>query len=406
MSHEPTLLPHGSVLLHIGPYKTGSTAAQTALNQARPRLAEHGVVYAGRGARDRRAGWAVIGATPRGRQKARIEEWQALVDEVRDAADRRVCVSNEDFARLGPVVVDRIVEDLGRDRLHVVAVARRLDRLLPSQWQERVKSHETVTYDRYLREVLDPDSDHLVHRAFWASHGVEGMVERWGAAVGMENVTVVVGEDSDRTRLVRTFEAMLGLPDGLLELNEHSNPSLPMNGVELVRRLNERFAAEESLNDWAYFRLVQRGAIPRMAYAPRSPLDERIPPLPRWARDRVAELSHDRVQALATLGVHVVGDPAALLVDTSEPAPEELPAPPETIALDLALRALEGAVQAGLDERNKAQRQARTAARPGRARKAAPAPGPSVADTPAKELLREVGRRAKRRAGGRLRRGR
>ena len=46
-------------------------------------------------------------------------------------------------------------------------------------WKDGIrKDYVQITgHDRYLREVPDPDSDHQVHRAFWASHGVEGMVE-------------------------------------------------------------------------------------------------------------------------------------------------------------------------------------------------------------------------------------
>lgn len=403
MSHEPMLLPEGACLLHIGPYKTGSTAVQSAMHNARPQLAEHGVVYAGRGTRDRRAGWAVMGRKPRGRDVPRIEEWQALVDEVRTAESHRVCVSNEDFARLGQTYVDRIADDLGRDRLHVVAVARRFDRLLPSQWQERVKCHETASYPTFLREVLDPASQHHVHRAFWASHGIEGMVERWGAAVGAENVTVVVSDDSDRTLLLRTFEVMLGLPREFLKLDEKSNPSLPINGVEFLRRLNERFDAEDALTDWAYFHLIQRGAIPRMKYAPRSSSDQRIPPLPAWAEERVAELSRERVEALARLGVNVVGDPTVLLTAPAADPSARLPEPPDTISLDLAAKAVEGVVEATLKAQREAARPTSPRKRVELRGKAAPArahvpAGRPIEDTRAAELLREVARRAARRA--------
>lgn len=423
---EPRLLPAGACLLHIGPYKTGSTAIQSAMHNARDRLGEHGVRYAGRGTRDRRAGWAVMERDPRGRDKPKIEEWHALVAEVREASDMRVCVSNEDFARLAPKYVERIAGDLGRDRLHVLAVARRFDRLLPSQWQERVKCHETLTYEEFLREVLDDDSDHHVHRAFWASHGVEGMAERWGSLVGNENFSVVVSDDMDRTLLLRTFERMLGLPEDFLELDSKSNPSLPANGVEFVRRLNEAFDADDSLTDAAYFHLIQRGAIPRMKYAPRSESDEPIPPLPVWATERIAELSERRVDTLRELGVQVVGDPTVLLTkpDTDVTA---FPDPPAVVSIDTAVKAVEGVVEAALKQQRKARRVAKKAA-PGRRGAGAKrrgagagrgrrrtsasaagratggrgtggraAAGPRVEDLSGRELLRVVASRAKAR---------
>ena len=44
----PILLPPQAVLLHIGPHKTGTTAVQSALASARPRLKTAGVLYPGR----------------------------------------------------------------------------------------------------------------------------------------------------------------------------------------------------------------------------------------------------------------------------------------------------------------------------------------------------------------------
>ena len=61
------LLPEGACLVHIGPYKTGSSSIQAAFHAKRAELREqHGVVYPGKEVRARRAGWGVIGVTPRG----------------------------------------------------------------------------------------------------------------------------------------------------------------------------------------------------------------------------------------------------------------------------------------------------------------------------------------------------
>ena len=127
----PTL-PEGSRLVHIGPHKTGSTAIQVAFQEARDELVEHGVVYAsGRGHRPDKAGWALgIRGRPAGSEQPPMKHWKALVRQVADAGDQRVCVSNEDFGRATPQQIKRLVRDLGGEAVHVVAVARRLDVLL------------------------------------------------------------------------------------------------------------------------------------------------------------------------------------------------------------------------------------------------------------------------------------
>ena len=136
-----TLLPEGSLLLHIGPPKTGSTAIQMALHSSRTALAEHGVLYPGTRMRARSAAAAVLGSgMPVGRDKPKIERWHGLVAEIRQTDLPRICLSHESFSRADDAAVGRILDGLGAERTHVVYVARRLDKVLPSHWQERVKA--------------------------------------------------------------------------------------------------------------------------------------------------------------------------------------------------------------------------------------------------------------------------
>lgn len=47
-STDDRALRVGEKLVHIGPFKTGTTVVQGAFHSARDRLAEHDVLYAGR----------------------------------------------------------------------------------------------------------------------------------------------------------------------------------------------------------------------------------------------------------------------------------------------------------------------------------------------------------------------
>jgi hypothetical protein len=210
-------IPEGARLVHIGPHKTGSTAIQVALNAARDRLAEHGVAYVTTGGyRARKAGWALgVRGRPSGTGKPPLRHWRRFVEAVQSADAPRVCVSNEDFGRATPAQVARLVEDLGGDRVQVLSVVRRLDRYLPSQWQERVKAGEERTYDAWLRVVLDTENPepNWDRRNVWYSHDVRALVERWVKVVGPERFTVVVSDEADHSVLPGTFESMLGLPE-------------------------------------------------------------------------------------------------------------------------------------------------------------------------------------------------
>lgn len=341
----PQPIPEGAVLLHIGPYKTGSTAIQSAMFAAKDQMRQHGVAYPGRWRRAMRPGWAVLNYTPRGRDAVPIEVWEDFAREVRERTEPRCCVSTEDFGSAGAKYARRIADDLGGDTVHVVAVARRLDRLLPSQWQERVKSHDTYTYEQWLEMVLGEDEKNREWRRFWASHDVTRMFERWEPAVGRDRFHLIVTDDTDRTLIPRSFEGLLGLPEGVLDLPPSANASLTWNATELLRRLNEEFV-ERGWPDRVYHQLVQRGAILRMTDSPRPAYERPIPKLPAWAARRAAEISERRVQEIRDRGIHVIGAPDALLMSPEVVAAGTSDeAPPSTVAIPTMVAAMVGVVE-------------------------------------------------------------
>lgn len=385
-------IPAGGVLVHVGPFKTGTTAIQGALQDARERLPEHGVVYPGTARRIARPGWAVLGRKQRGRPPVPIEEWEELAAEVRAAQDHRVCISTEDFGSASPEQAARIVGDLGGDRVHVVAVARRLDKLLPSQWQERVKSHDRRTYDEWLRAVLGHDENHFSYKNFWASHDLARTFDRWTATVGPERFRLVVSND-DPEQLPRVFEKLLALPAGTLQLPPYRNQSLSMNQTVLVRRLNEVFE-DRGWPDELYFPMLQRGLMQALITGESSPLERRIPPLPPWAQERVVEITQAKIAQFRERGITVIGD----LDDLRPPAPtggsgdEPEYQEPDRLAIESAALAVTGAVEGALKHRKRRRRVWEQELR--QARAAAPAP----AEPSGRELLGELARRARRKA--------
>jgi hypothetical protein len=351
-------LPDGTHLLHIGPQKTGSTSLQFALHRHRARLRELGVVYPGPGVRGRYALGAGLGySTPRGGRQASAKAWRRMLAEVQDPAARLVCVSHEAFGRGTDEQIERTVGALGGERPHVLAVARRYDRLLPSQWQQRVKARLTLSYDEWLRVVLGPDApDDPVWRNVWVPHDTAELARRWGDAVGRENLTVLVADDGDRTLLPSVVETLLGIPAGLLAPgDEVVNRSLGYGEVELLRAVNLHFE-EREYADQRYHRMVNRGLVPALIRSPRHPDDPAIPPLPAWAWEPLVRRSRARVERLATLGVRVVGDPQTLLLPDQPPpgsvAEGDASATHDVrVPLDVVARALGGVVDGAVKDR-------------------------------------------------------
>jgi hypothetical protein len=81
---EQLLLPQGSVLLHIGPHKTGTTTIQGALSLARPALLEHGVHYPGQARQHQSAALSITGGKGLIGDDRPISPkvWQRLVSQV------------------------------------------------------------------------------------------------------------------------------------------------------------------------------------------------------------------------------------------------------------------------------------------------------------------------------------
>jgi hypothetical protein len=341
---DDLLLPAGARLIHVGPQKTGTTAIQVAMASAREEMAAHGVFYPPGPYRRRKASWALgLPGAPRGRAFP-IRHWEQLVAEVREADAVRACVSDENFARAEAPVVERIVTELGGPEVHVVAVARRLDRLLPSVWQERVKSGHAGDFETWLGRLLGDDPTDRERWDVWQGHDVVGLVERWTQYVDPDRFTLVIGDEADHDQLFRVFSAMLGLPPGVLVPDPNrSNTGLSWSELEVLRALRVLYAE----NGWPteHFGEKLRPIVSSLRARPATPSGPRTPPLPAWARARIRELSDARAAAVATLPVRVIGDPQSLR-QVDEPIGEDVGTEDLTLPISLVTAVVEGVLRA------------------------------------------------------------
>ncbi|MFT4082172.1 MAG: hypothetical protein QM638_06270 [Nocardioides sp.] len=421
-------LPADAVLIHVGPFKTGTTAIQASLSEHRDDLADHGVWYPGPAMRLAREVWSLRGGSPRGYRTLGPEVWEEFVAQV-PAHPGRIALSAEEFVTLRSDRIGKLVADLGPDRVHIVMVARRLEALIPSSWQEWIKStYGSMSYEQYVEDLMDPASTATAAVAFWHSHDIGAVLRRWREHLPGDRITVLVADEGDRERLARVLEEMLDLPGGLLRPGQQENASLTWARTEMYRRLNDFFAA----HDWGertWRRMMRQGVMQGLMSAPRGPGEAPIPPVPAVARDWLARLSAEREQAVRDAGVRVLGDPAALRF-TAAGATDRLPAPPTELPIDAAVAAVSALVEVSVEEQEairervrsreverrralkrdlrrahrRAQRQAvrrarRQAQRRAQRRAAAPAVDP-LAGVSSTDLLGEIARRQ----GARLRR--
>jgi hypothetical protein len=229
-----------------------------------------------------------------------------------------VIVSGEEFSFCEKREIRTLLNDLGKDRVHVVVTVRPLAKVLPSQWQLDLRgSFTSGSFDEWLRWTLKPQGLRKIAmllgipHPFWFRHRHDELVTRWAAEVGADRVTVVIGDDRDHRVLLRAFEGLLGLTDGtLLSVDGKSNPSLSAEEIAIILRV-QQILLERHLTfaERVRSRQIQRRLL---AQRPRSPSDSKIV-IPGWAVESVREASQKIHDGLLASGVRIIGDPSLLL---------------------------------------------------------------------------------------------
>ncbi|MQA26367.1 MAG: hypothetical protein GEU94_13055 [Micromonosporaceae bacterium] len=351
------LLPAAARLVHIGPHKTGTTALQSAFHVGREQLAEHGVTYAGNEQHVVRAALAVTGQPHMlGEGEPQQRHWERLVADVKAAGDNRVAVTSEFYSEADDDAVRRVIEELGGPLVHIVVTLRPLAKIVPSQWQQWVQNGLREPYEKWLDSTLNQPPKTRQRRKFWQRHDHGQLVERWTAIAGKDNLTVVVVDENDGRMLLRTFEAMLGLPDGLLAPEKaQANRSLTLAETEIVRQFNKEFR-RQPWSDRVYARYLRRGAVMQMKAARLPAPDEPKIVTPPWALKRAAEIGAESASQIQALGARIVGDIDSL--GALPPDRAEATAAPELAlepAAEAAAEAVVGAIMASGDADPEAQ---------------------------------------------------
>jgi hypothetical protein len=296
--------------LHIGLPKTGTTYLQHVVWENKPRLARAGLLVPGQRHRahlhasldiresDRLEKRAGAGATP----------WQDLVDEAQ-AWSGDILITHEFFCAASPAQVERMVSSLAGFEVRVIVTARSLNRLAVSRWQEWVKNGGTREIDDFpVRDRFEPADDWG-----WNSIDLADVLERWGAVIPHDRITVIVVDTSaDPGLLWERFAAVVGVEaKGYPPAEEPRNTSLGVVEVELLRRVNTKLDGFKSAKDrakWIRRYLGEGTILPSGSEKFRASTRKHQE---FAARDRRA------VEFLTTGGFNVDGDVALLETDTS-----------------------------------------------------------------------------------------
>lgn len=340
------------VLVHIGVHKTGTTAIQAALADAREDLTSFGVRYPGKLQAQHRAALALLGRpwgwNSRGGSVLDRRHFDSLIRRV-NAHQGRAVISSEFFCEASQEKAQEVVDGLGGcDRVTVVVTLRNLGKLLPSSWQQYLKYGLTTAYEPWLEDVFAEPGTSKISPTFWRRHAHGDVVSRWAEAVGADNVNVLVLEDVDRSAQFAAFAQMLGVPESILvsRMNLTSNRSMTAAEAELLVRLNKRVKKQLQWSD--YVRLVRRGVALNIVEGREPGPDESRLVTPDWALDAAAQQGAVAVEKITSSGVNVYGNLSAL--GTRVPSASEESVIPTDIPIDAAVQAVVAVIEASREE--------------------------------------------------------
>ena len=349
---NPTL-QSGEVLLHIGPPKTGTTALQNSMAAARPALRSQGVLYPGKRFSHWTPSCSALGiATTAHPADPPVppEVWERFTARVARRKDRAV-VSSEQFADAAPDLAAKIVSDLGGPQtVRILLTLRPLALILPSSWQQslksgapkplpgplrRAKSRVVKPYDTWLRETLDGKNS-----TFWGRFDYAGLIDRWASIAGPERVAVIVVDSSDPLRILRDAERVIGLePDTLHRVVTKTNRSLSYEEAALVRRWLVELEQKAPMPVQQYHQWIRRGALWGLVDGRHPGVDEHSIRTPSWALSRVDDRTRETIARIGESGVSVLGDLEDLIVPAA-PGPDH--GAVNEVPVDVAIQLLVG----------------------------------------------------------------
>lgn len=294
-------------ILHVGFHKTGTTAIQSALFAAQSQLAAAGITYPSRASHG--AAWSlsekVWGWAKRGGRLTPQSKWRKFV-RIANASKGTFLASSEFFTELTPEQILRIKQEIKAHEYQIVFTIRPLVKMFASSYQQYLKYGLKADYSKWLHEMLDEPGSSKMTPSFWRRNFHGEAIAKWAKVFGVENVTVIVVDETKPEFLYDAFTDYLGLAKGVLTKQEAGgNRSLTAEEAAMLRLLNHQFPKDRAWDDYSIF--IRQTAI--RALTDKDPHASGTKLLtPQWAVDKAQELTASAVEQISSLGVKVIGD--------------------------------------------------------------------------------------------------
>jgi hypothetical protein len=334
-------LPRGSILLHIGPHKTGTTSLQAALRENSATLKAHGVEYLAQDGKPaaNRVARSLLRLPFIGKEVVPYAEWEQFAQKINQSDAPRIILSGEEFSFCGSKEIHELARTFGVDRLHVVITIRPIARILPSHWQLDLRAGATTKHlDDWLQEKLHPSLAQRcasmlgLQKSFWFLHRHDALYQRWAKILSRRAITVVIVDETNPNAQYEAFEKLLGVPSGAVRGSTLRNSSMKELEAHTLLHVHNLLKSE----GWAAPRIRQADFIGYLKQAGYEPDQDVKMLLPEWSRIEVGKISESIAAVLRGSGAQIIGDLAMLnanQIRTADPIIET-----ETAASTLAIK--------------------------------------------------------------------
>ena len=300
------------LIIHPGFHKTGTTALQHALSEARDELGAAGFNYPHTaGHAHHRAAWVIIEKTwgwkKRGGRFTQPIEWRKLERKL-NGSNKSAIISSEFFSEASPAQLQKLQELVKKREIQIVFTWRPLPFMLASSYQQYLKYGVKASYDQWLHSVFDVPGEAMLTPSFWKRNLHGDVIAAWCDAFGPENVSIICVDESHPNYLYDTFAQVAGIPAGLVKEPVHKelNRSLTFTEASLLLEINKTYPKDRDWDSYEIF--IRKGNIRALTGSESAdPSDEKIM-TPEWAITAAAEINAKNVAKIKTLGVEIIGD--------------------------------------------------------------------------------------------------
>lgn len=334
----------GSLYLHVGLKKTGTSYLQSILRASRTELRrQHVVVLPRHEPAGHRLAQAVLD------REAAGDALATLPRQLASAAGRTCLITQEKLGRASDDQIARLAPSLAGREIHVVVTVRDIARTIPSAWQQCVKAGQVIRFEDFVGAIVSGAQGGAAE-SFWLDHGVVDLVRRWSRLTvpSAVHVVIVPAGSAGPELLLERFCSAVGIhPSGLVRDVATPNESLGLAQVELLRRVHEQADRHPR---WLHGKVFKR-EFARGILGAQSGRRLLMPASTRsWCRDYTETVQ----QALTAGGYDVTGD----LSELHPPDSAFTDDPQEVTDADLVAVATE-ALRSILDERASQVRRSR-----------------------------------------------